>query len=251
MEKKNQGIQSVEQAFDIIDFFADQKHAISLSDAAAQLDMSKSKLHKYLASLLRVGVVVQDDAGNYLHGSKLLELGAKILGRTDIIQTCEPFLHALRQSSQQAAALAVWTPHGPMIVRFLDHPSPVSVNFKIGFYAPVTSSAVGRCFAANLPTSAYEVLAKKELGDNSQRWQAFTESCEQIKADFVSVREEVNPVIPGAKAVAAPIFDAVRQIAASLILIGFDSSETVEQSSLDLISNAAQDISKQLGYLPN
>ncbi|CCN83496.1 putative Transcriptional regulator, IclR family [Vibrio nigripulchritudo SFn27] len=249
MEKKNQGIQSVEQAFDIIDFFADQKQAISLSDAAEQLEMSKSKLHKYLASLLRVGVVVQDESGNYLHGSKLLELGAKILGRTDIVQTCEPFLHALRQSSQQAAALAVWTTQGPMIVRFLDHPSPVSVNFKIGFYAPVTSSAVGRCFAANLPTSAYESLAKKELNDGSQQWHAFTESCEQIKADFVSVREEVNPVIPGAKAVAAPIFDAVGEMTASIILIGFDSAQPIEQTHLDLISSAAQDISKQLGYL--
>ncbi|EIT7127134.1 IclR family transcriptional regulator [Vibrio parahaemolyticus] len=251
MEKKNQGIQSVEQAFEIIEFFSDKKNPVSLSEAADEMSLSKSKLHKYLASLLRIGIVTQAPNGHYCHGAKLIELGAKILGHTDILQFCEPELQQLRLETQEATALSVWTTNGPMIVRFLENPYPVAFSFRVGFYAPLTKSSVGRCFAAFLPEQAYTHLVDDEISRQPTQYNNFMNDLESIRNDGYAIRYKSTPTIPGAKAISAPIFDAMGNIVACIIIIGFEQREIIPEKDIKLIINTSKKISQYLGYVVN
>ncbi|QUM84421.1 IclR family transcriptional regulator [Moritella sp. 28] len=244
MEKKNQGIQSVEQAFEIIDFFSNKNHAISLGDAAVEMDISKSKLHKYLASFLRIGVIIQDVNGNYCHGSKLIELGAKILGHTDILHVCEPELQRLRLETQEATALAVWTTQGPMIVRFLESPYPVAISFRVGFHAPLTGSSVGMCFAAFSPEEAYQHLLKAETKNGKELIQDLA----SIKENGYAIRNKVNPSIPGAKAISAPVFDATGNIIACILIIGFKQQDDIQEKDIKAIRDTSKRLSQHLGH---
>ena len=248
MEKKNQGIQSVEQAFDIIDFFSNKNHPISLGDAAVEMDISKSKLHKYLASFLRIGVIIQDANGNYCHGSKLIELGAKILGHTDILHFCEPELQRLRLETQEATALAVWTTQGPMIVRFLESPYPVAISFRVGFHAPLTGSSVGMCFAAFSPEEAYQHLLKAEMKGQAQLSEEFKQDLISIKDEGYAIRNKVNPSIPGAKAISAPVFDATGNIVACILIIGFKQQDAIQEKDIKAIRDTSKRLSRHLGY---
>ena len=73
MEKKSKGIQSVEYAFEIIESFLEIGRPVTLGEAAAHTGIAKSKLHKYLTSFVRLGVIKQDFSGRYSSGPKLLD----------------------------------------------------------------------------------------------------------------------------------------------------------------------------------
>ncbi|PKH07407.1 IclR family transcriptional regulator [Moritella sp. Urea-trap-13] len=248
MEKKNQGIQSVEQAFEIIDFFSNKNQPISLGDAALQMDISKSKLHKYLASFLRIGIITQDINGHYCHGSKLIELGAKILGHTDILHFCEPELQRLRLETQEATALAVWTTQGPMIVRFLESPYPVAISFRVGFHAPLTQSSVGMCFAAFSPEEAYQHLLTAETQGETAQCETFKQALTSVKDKGYAVRNTINPSIPGAKAISAPVFDATGNIIACILIIGFKQQEAIQEKAIQAICDSSKRLSQHLGH---
>ncbi|NOI66451.1 IclR family transcriptional regulator [Vibrio sp. 99-8-1] len=248
MEKQNQGIQSVEQAFDIIEFFANTHEPISLGEAAKKMDIAKSRLHKYLASLLRTGVVVQDSNGNYLNGSRLLELSSKIVGQTDLVKLCEPILHTLRFETQEAVALAVWSSKGPLFIRCLESPIPMAMQFRVGFYAPVTQSAAGRCFASYLPESAYSHLMEDEFVEYGGSAESFREELNEVRAQGYAERVTINATIPGSKAAAAPVFDSLGNIVASLVVLGFDKSDKIPDKDKALLKKLSTSLSAQLGY---
>lgn len=249
MDKKSQGIQSVEFAFELLEAFLKIGRPVPLGEAAESLGIGKSKLHKYLTSFVRLGVIEQDASGCYSSGPKLLELGLGILGHMDLVAFCESELHRLRVESGEAAALALWTAQGPLIVRFLENPRPVAVAMRVGFYAPITSSAAGKCFAAHLPETAYAHLVRKELGDDADARQSFEDKLRDVAEQGVAVRSEQNQAIPGAKALACPVFDGRNMIVAAVLLIGFENERgTRPDDAVKLLTESAGRLSARLGH---
>lgn len=250
MEKQSKGIQSVEYGFEIIESFLKIGRPVTLGEAAAHTGIAKSKLHKYLTSFVRLEVIKQDGSGLYSSGPKLLELGLGILGRMDIVSVAEPDLQLLRAESGEAAALALWTANGPFITRFLPSPKPAAFAMRVGFYAPVTASATGLCFAAFLPETAYSHLLDFELGDNEEGRSDFTASLDEVVSQGYSARLLPNKKIPGAKAFACPIFDGSRNINACILLIGFEDDETSipESDAIRLLKKTSVTLSSRLGF---
>ena len=56
-ETKSQGIQSIEVGMDILKKIAEAGKPISISEIAILCDTSKSKLHRYLTSFVRTGML--------------------------------------------------------------------------------------------------------------------------------------------------------------------------------------------------
>lgn len=250
MPRQSQGIQSVEIAFGIIDGFILAGRPLGLGEAAGLLGMPKSKLHKYLVSFVRLGILRQGpESSRYSLGPKLLETGLGILRSLDMLSVCEPELYDLRNQSGQAAALALWLPEGPMIVRYLRSFRPVSIDMQVGFYAPVTASAAGMCFAAYLPEQAYRHLVRAETGQETLD-QSFRAMLGKIREQGFACRETPNARIPGSKALACPVFGGAGEIAASLILIGFEDSNAdfPDSRTVSLLKQASQRVSVTLGH---
>lgn len=249
MEKQPQGIQSVELAFELLESFLAIGSPVTLGEAAARLGVGKSKLHKYLTSFGRLKVVSQDESGRYTFGPKLLELGLGILGRMDIVTFCDPELHRLRVQSDEAAALALWTSQGPLIVRFLHNPKPVAIAMRVGFYAPVAVSAAGRCFAAYLPEQAYAHLLDAELGTDAGARERFRQELHETVSRGYALRTEPNSSIPGSQALACPVFDGSGEIVASVLLIGFEGREgDPSPQVIEALRHAAHNLSLRLGW---
>lgn len=251
MARQSQGIQSVEIAFAIIEAFITAGRPLGLGEAAGLFGMPKSNLHKYLVSLVRVGVLRQGpDSSRYSLGPKLLESGLGILSGIDVYSLCEPELYDLRAKSDEAAALALWMPEGPMIVRFLRSARPVYLDMQVGFYAPVTESAAGKCFAAHLPEQAYAALAARECDpDGLSR---FRLSLEEIRNKGFALREHPNERIPGSRSLACPVFDGRGVITACLLLIGFEDSAAPfpDPAAVSLLRESAERVSASLGHTP-
>lgn len=250
MALESQGIQSLEIAFSIIDGFLSAGRPMGLSEAAERFGMPRSKLHKYLVSLVRLGVLRQGpDDTRYALGPKLLESGFSILGGMDIVSVCEPELHLLRNACEEAAALAVWMPGGPMIVRYLRSTQPIAMDMQVGFYAPVMTSAAGKCFAAHLPEQAYRHLVRDEVANGADP-DAFAGEIEFIRKRGYSTRDTLNRQIPGTRALACPVFYGTGAIAGTLLLIGFETVNPPfpDRSHVARLQEAALRVSQNLGY---
>src|SRR5580693_9493504 len=105
--KRQQGVQSVEVGMRLVSALGAARNPLMLKELAAAARMPPAKAHRYLVSLSRVGLVEQNDAtGLYDLGRFAVELGLSALGRLSPVSAAEPFLHELREVTQQTVALA-------------------------------------------------------------------------------------------------------------------------------------------------
>jgi len=152
-----QGIQSVEVAGPLLLALAKSGGPLPLSALAKSAGMPAAKAHRYLVSLIRVGLVEQDAAtGLYDLGALALELGLVSLGRLDAVKLADETLSNLRDATGETVALATWGNFGPTYIRLLQSKRPVTVNLQIGSVMPMTYTASGLCFAAFLPEDTTE-----------------------------------------------------------------------------------------------
>lgn len=162
-----QGIQSVEVAGPLLQALARSPGPLTLSALAKSAGMPAAKAHRYLVSLIRVGLVEQDAAtGLYDLGSLSLELGLVSLGRLDAVKLADETLAALREATGETVALATWGNFGPTYIRLLQSKRPVTVNLQIGSVMPMTYTASGLSFAAFLPESETAEMLCNELAQN-------------------------------------------------------------------------------------
>ena len=103
------GIQSVEVSGVIIAALCDFKFPVPLKDLAAAVDMSPAKVHRYLASLVRIGLAWQDDqTGLYGLGPMALRMGISAIERNDVVMRAGRLLRKLAIELRSSGHLAIW-----------------------------------------------------------------------------------------------------------------------------------------------
>ena len=131
-ESKSQGIQSVEVGMDILKKIAEAGKPISISEIAILCETSKSKLHRYLTSFVRTGMLEKNQDAKYILGTELLRLGLKASQKLNITEIVAPHLMDLKESLNETAALAIWGQNGPFFVSWEENDGPINIGIKVG-----------------------------------------------------------------------------------------------------------------------
>lgn len=232
---KPQGIQSVDHALSILNHIKEAHEPPTLTELSGMTAMSKSRLQKYLVSLVQSGALTLDEKDKtYRLGPKLIELGLSALNKFDIVSAVDPFLLEIKQELNQSSALAIWTEKGPMVVKYQDSGRSINVEIEVGFYVPLLKSAVGKCFAAFLPSSITKRMIDQEIHKHGfDKSQAMAE-LEKVRENGFATRDTSFGDLPGSNSVACPIFDYSGEITAVLCLIGFIGDLDLDASSRDV-----------------
>jgi DNA-binding IclR family transcriptional regulator len=266
-----QGIQSVEVAGPLLRALANAAGPLTLSLLAKSAGMPPAKAHRYLVSLIRVGLVEQDGAaGLYDLGSLALELGLVSLGRMDEIKLADEAMASLREATSETVALAIWGNQGPTYVRLMKSRRPVTINLQIGSVMPMTYTASGLCFAAFLPESETAALLRQELTRNRKAKLDAPQSKDELAALLRTTQEKgmarmvgkLDPsaargvsraaerLLAGFNAFSAPVFDHDGHMHFALTVVG--SAAHIGEDWKGEIAQAtkrhATDLSKRLGY---
>ncbi len=256
-DSERKGIQSVEVAGAILRVLADLRIPVALTELAARAGMTPSKAHRYLISLCRIGLVIQDaDTLKYAAGDLSLGLGLSALGRIDVVRAASAEMAALRDRIDETVALSVWGNRGPVVVRFEESAHPVTVNVRVGSVLPVTTTAFGRIFAAWPRSAAVGDLVEAELSaiaDAGER--------DKARADFEGTLDRVRDrglariqglLLPGVAAVAAPLFDHGGQLAGALAAIGHQAAMDLRWTGtiVEAVAETAEKVSAALGAPP-
>ena len=242
------GIQSVEIAARILDALADAPAPVMLKSLAQAADMPVGKVHRYLTSLTRSGLAVQDAAtGRYGIGPFAIHLGLAGLRQTDVVRCCSDALPALRDEINETVALAVWANRGPTVVRIEESSQPVTMNMRAGSVLPLARSAIGIAFLAFLRESvtarAFEAeRAAADVPDGTGML------VKDAQASGLAVSDGLT--LPGVSALAAAVYDHEDRVAAVIGVIG-------RQGALDLsptgsaalpLRRAVSAVSARLGH---
>jgi DNA-binding IclR family transcriptional regulator len=250
-EDARQGIQSVELAMTVLLALEQGLGPMSLSQIATASGMSPSKAHRYLVSLVRIGLVAQSRSnGSYDLGPAMRRLGIEALRRMDEVGLASEHLPGLRERTRHAVNLAVWGDHGPVLVRWDYGAYVLPITVRVGSTMPLVSSSVGRVFLAHLPDAATGPVLREQV--TADRPAPTPETLARIRTE---VRRDgyaltSSGVIPGIASVAAPVFTAggTPPLAIALVLPDREATaEVVARMATELL-RTTRELSAELGH---
>lgn len=248
------GIQSVELAATVLRALEDAGSAAPLSKIAALAGMPASKAHRYLVSLVRVGLVEQSAAtGLYDLGPASRRLGAEAMRRTEEGNIAGRHVAALRDRCGHSVNVSAWGESGPVLTRWEVGRHPMSVTVRVGGTLPLWS-AVGRVFLAHLPRSVTEPVFGRQRGSGVPDDAAF----DALAGELAEIRRSglcfvSNTPVLGIDGFAAPVFDAFGNVPLVVGLVAPHAGLRRRDHPVlaRQLRAATADISAELGWEPH
>jgi DNA-binding IclR family transcriptional regulator len=240
------GIQSLETGIALLKTLVAASAPMKLKDLAAASKMSASKAHRYMVSLCRSGLIAQE-AQAYRLGPYALEMAIACLNSLRPVKLASQALEAISREIGLTVAIAAWGNHGPTIVRIEESSHAVSMNVRAGTVVPLTRSAAGLVFAAFMPRHVVEPMLAAEVPRAAER-KEFEAILEKVRA--TGVGSVAQKLVPGADALAVPIFDHRGSIALSLLAVGSSNTFSLEPHGpvAEVLKRYARNLSEELGY---
>ncbi|HEV7717532.1 MAG TPA: IclR family transcriptional regulator [Arsenicitalea sp.] len=223
------GIQSVDAAVEVLKALSGFSGPVTLSDLARRAQMPPSKVHRYLASFVNAGLVVQAGrTGRYDLGPEAARLGLAALARNDVVNRVADKLEDLAAETGLTALLSVWGTHGATVVRWERTRSLTVTSLGLGSTLPLLTSASGQLFLTYLPRRLTAEMLDQEL---AQLQAAHLEmsgvpgTLDDVEALVARIKlsglaSTDGQFIPGLRAVAAPVTNWQDEIEAAVTLIG-------------------------------
>jgi DNA-binding IclR family transcriptional regulator len=261
-ETKQRGVGTVEVTAQILEALLESQLAQPLKVIAARAGISSARLHPYMVSLIKVGMVEQDvQTGHYHLGPLAIRLGVASLQRLDHVRIAVPFAQALARSIAHTVALAVWSDSQALIVHIEEALTPIRITLRHGAVMSLSQTATGLLFAAHL--SAAELAAALDTEKHQTRLSerlplGFIERPQLARNVFVEklaairtagIATVADTALQGLCALSVPVFDHTGRMVLALTSIGLSATldtQSDARPTIELLSAAAQ-ISAQLG----
>jgi DNA-binding IclR family transcriptional regulator len=247
--KKRLGIQSVEIAARILRALAQAGRSLPLKDLAKTAGMHPGKVHRYLVSLTRVELVVQDEtSGHYGIGAAAIELGLVGLHGIAVVRTATSLLPDLRDEIKETVLLAMWSPRGPVVFALEESSRPVFMNIRVGSILPLLTTATGKLFAAFLPKEMTADLIDGEVkAARAHTRDTFAKTIEETRRHGLA--RVTGDLVPGVNAMAAPLFDHKDQIVGVIGALGRSEELNINYNGPIGVAllRTANEISRRLG----
>lgn len=252
------GVQSVEVGMRLLKTLSGVGGRATLTQLAEAMQMHPAKTHRYLASLVESGFVERSAHGLYDLGPYVLEFATSYLSRLDPITVANPAIEKLWSEANEGIILCVWGSAGTTVIRWMQSRRPISVSIRPGTQFSTTMSAAGRVFLANLSRELTDPIVEQELEQHRRENNPLApKNREQLNRIIDETREHGLSRVCGhsveyVSALGAPVFDYRGEAALSLVLFGFKSTFDIDYQgrNAQLLREAAEDISKRLGYVP-
>lgn len=251
--KSSHGVQSLEIGIAVLKVLVESGSAMMLKEIAAAAGMSPPKAHRYLVSLVRSGLVEQDNNNaKYDLGPLAIPLGLAAVDRLDRVKLGLSSISELRDLTNETTALSVWGEFGPVMVRWERPRRPITVNVVTGNTVSLLATSTGRLFAAWMPSEAIRPLLEREL--RQERSTEF-KNLEQVERALQEVRAKGYSFVRDSDyasrvlGLAAPVFNFKNNISMAVSIVGVEGISDLGPQSLALaeLMRTAAALSKRLG----
>lgn len=249
----SQVIGSLDRGLRILDMLGASTEPLGVAEIAEALDVDKSTAYRLLQTLQARQYVRQVEMGQYRLGSKCIQLGSLALKTIDVRTLAGPFLEELADQTGQTVHLATMVGDRAIYVSRVQGRSVITISTEVGMEAPGHCSASGKALFAYLPSARLEQIYN---GQNLPRYTPSTiTDLATLKNHWQQIREQGYAIddeerYPGVRCVAAPVFNHLGQVVASISVSSPSSQVDLNQIEAlkKLVVDQGSQLSIQLGY---
>lgn len=226
-----------------------------ITDLAAELNLTKSNVHRLLQTLQLHGFVRQLPSNSaYELTTKIWELGSHVIRRLDLSAVARPAMMRLAQETGESVHLSILVDTDVVYIDKIESSHHIRAHTQVGARAPAFAMATGKAMLAHMPDSYLERF-RPLLGKFTDYTRT---SLEELKADIGAIRAQGYAIVPhgewrdGIAACACAILDRSGEVAGAIGISGPDSRirlKELRQHSVHVV-DAARAISATLGYVP-
>lgn len=248
----------VQRAIKLLRHIADGNDCSNTSHAAKAVGINRTTLLRLLHTLAMEGMIeIEGPGGGYRLGTGLISLASSAVFSRDLVQVAQPVLKRLAQALGLSSHLGILEgQHIVYLVRETPNLHLVS-NVRVGSRLPAHATTIGRSILAELDFSEVKALFKEsELVGVTAKTPVTYETLAAQLADDKSQRIawSVGNFEANIGSCAAAIHDISGDVAGAINVTGPDHHFLIEGGRREEISGdlmaAAEQISRQLGYLP-
>lgn len=238
-------LRTLERGLDVLDSFCQGTAELSLTEIAAKINLTPSTALRILSTLERRHYLSRDkETKKYQLGEQVLQLRLHSASAFDLNRIAAPYMRRFFELFNESVTLFVAAENQRLCVERIETTHALRHVVHIGDRLPLTRGAGGKALLAYLPIKLQQSLIHDDP--------ALT-SAELVDIRRLGYAKSFGERDAGVAAIAAPIFDAQGNIAASLASAGPTarmSAQRLEQMLPHLIQ-AADDVSRALGYKNN
>jgi len=244
---------TLEKGLRILETVASQRRGLTLTELARLLDVSKSTVHRFLATLQEAGYVERFEGGDrYRPGIKTLALAGSFLDTLAIRDVATSYLGDLALRNGETAHLSLLAGSEIVYVDIAEGPSPLRMRSFVGMRLPAHSTASGKALLAYLPEAQLRLAISAGLPRRTSRTLV---SEATLRARLAEVRSKGYAIddeeeIEGIRCVAAPVFDFDRRVVGAISVSAPSVRMSIEKAHAlaPEVKEAAEQVSRRLGY---
>ena len=209
-DKRSGTIQSITTAVRFLDILVNASSAMPLGELARHVGVGRSTAHRYLQSLVKEGMIQQDNVSGYYDlGPKALSIGIGALRRVDAIEIAARHMQQLALNHAMSGGVAIWTERGPTLVRWY-RSAYFSINpLGLGDVLPVDNTACGLVFQAFMPATRID-MARRNQPEHFRGTPPSRKVLQKIRQDAWA--ELTSHLLSDVTGQAAPVLDAQQEI---------------------------------------
>lgn len=236
--KRSGNIQSVSIATRFLNILANATGPMALGMIARAADTGSPTAHRYLQSLVKEGLVLQDpQSGHYDLGPTALNIGISALKRVTPVEIAARHMKTFASGHAASAGVAIWTERGPTIVRWYRSSLFTISSVGLGDVLPVDNSACGRMFQAFLPDSEVNIARKLQPPHFRGKRPSKSQLDDIRTSCFLELTDHLLPGITGQ---AVPVFDAQQEICCVMTTISNLGEDPNKQDRMALYECAKE-----------
>lgn len=251
-EKNVKTIQSVNRAFDILEYLVSVGDGKKLTDIADHFGLNKTTTFHLLKTLEARGYVEQNtDAHQYSYGGKMFELGLQAYRNVNLNIYSQPYLNKLINMYDETAALFHYLKRNGNVQSICtslnESTQSVKVSLSLGEWYPLSCTASGLMYLSCLNDESLNSAIEhdsfpEKIPDKTTLTNLLTEA--RTKSHIIE-RELYQS---GVVSIAAPIYKYTGRVIASLCVML--PIQRAEEDYINEIAVTLTDMTKELSELP-
>jgi DNA-binding IclR family transcriptional regulator len=251
------GVDAAEVVGAILQALLELRRPARLKDLETKSGIPSAKLHRYLVSMGRCGLVARESGGHgYDFGLLAYRMGQVAAHNENFLSLLAPDFEVFaakldRPELGQVVGIAQWVGRGATVVRWFEGNSPLSIRTKPGVALSLTGSATAKLLAAWQPREVTEPIVRHELQEQGRSKDAAVEA---VYREYAAIRNGGIASSKGARksevnALCVPITEHGGRVVAGVTMLGmaphFEASPTSQAAKM--LRELGRDLSVRLG----
>lgn len=251
--RRPKAVQSVERAAIVLKALIQAGHEVGVSALSRVVNLPVSTAYRLLATLARHDLVQQNPLTGRYHVGALVAGAVAPEANPRVLELVSlPYMEQLRDRVGEDVVLGVVSRGRSQAVRVVPGNGPIRIDVSAGSAIPMHCCARGKVLLAHMP-SEQRTLILKGFGLPRLTSKTITDlallegELERIREAGIAINDE--EYLPGTRAMAAPVRDAVGDVVAAVGLRGLAASLTDQRLDelKEPLRETAEAISRALG----